>query len=86
MCVDRNRQADQIHTMKYVTIAEWFKQLRTDYPHVVHVSHCTGQQKMLMQSWLVSHIGPVFDTWANVHPEYRFKRESDAVQFSMVFT
>ncbi len=37
MCVDRNRQADPLHTMKFVTVAEWYKQLRTAYTHVVHV-------------------------------------------------
>ncbi len=87
MCVDRNRQADPLHTMKFVTVAEWYKQLRTDYPHVVHVdASCTWQKQLLMQSWVESHIGAFGHMWANYNLEYLFRCEHDAIKFSLAWS
>ena len=72
---------------KFATLQEWQSQLETDYPYAVTVNPpivISGQ--MMNVDWLREHVGEPYVDWINEWPTYRFKRESDAVKFSLAFT
>jgi hypothetical protein len=72
--------------MKYISLSEWQHQLQVEYPYVVRVSDYKPGIANHMVTWCTQHVGMSYDTWVNEHPTYRFRRESDAVAFSMAFT
>jgi uncharacterized protein YycO len=72
--------------MKFLSLSEWLQQLQVEYPYAVRVSNYTPDMANHMAAWCMQHVGKSYHTWVNEHPTYRFKRESDAVLFSLMFT
>ena len=87
MCVDRNRQADPLQGMTFITLEDWNKQIGQTYPFMVQVDPMTEwPERNAIFDWLVEHVGSPYDTWVNEHPVYRFQQESDAIKFSLTWS
>ena len=73
--------------MKFITPQQWHHELHVEYAHTVQV--CVDDdhmQHLKMHNWLVTHVGEPYVTWIYVFPTYRFRSESDAVKFSLVWS
>ena len=84
MCVNRNRQTDQIHTMKFTKLSQWRTLLRETWPYAVSVSPSSDFSHMV--EWLKLHVGTPYDAWVNDNLEYLFKCEHDAIKFSLTWS
>lgn len=75
--------------MRFSNLKTLHEELETEYPYVVTM--CKVQNPFpgnhMHLDWLRAHVDSErYASWINDWPTYRFKRESDAVKFSLAFT